>query len=78
MPHVIRQQVVLTQGPDTPKNSHLGSSMPDSGLKLMPVHMSTAAPKSMSFTLPLLVTSMFSCTQGAPHRQAWRSQITGI
>jgi hypothetical protein len=39
----------------------LGSSMPAMGLKLMPVHMSTAAPKSMSFTAPLFVTRMFSC-----------------
>ncbi len=28
----------------------LGSNMPNSGLKLMPVHMSTAAPKSMILT----------------------------
>ena len=41
--------------------TRLGSSMPDSGLKLMPVHMSTAAPKSISLTLPAEVISTFSC-----------------
>ena len=30
------------------------------GLKLMPVHRSTAAPKSMILSLPSLVTKMFS------------------
>ena len=41
--------------------ARLGSSMPASGLKLMPVHMSTAAPKSITFSFPSTVTSTLSC-----------------
>ena len=37
-----------------------GSSIPYNGLKFTPVHMSTAAPKSMIFTEPSTVMMMFS------------------
>ena len=41
--------------------ARLGSMKLECGLKLMPDVMSTAAPKSISFTLPRLVTRMLSC-----------------